>query len=491
MTAPASPHELDPLGFPSADAAELVRRALAEDLGPQHLDVTTLATIPADQVRTAEVVARADGVVAGLPVLPLLFGQVAELIGVASPVVEILVAEGAAVTRGDVVARVTGPLRAVLIGERTVLNIVSRLSGVATHTRRWADALTGTAATVLDTRKTTPGLRHLEKYAVRTGGGTNKRMGLYDVAMIKDNHKLAAGSVRAAYAAVHAAYPTVDIQVEVTTVAEAVEAYAVGARFVMCDNMSPGLLAETVKALRDRAERVEIEATGNLTLAVAREYAETGVDFLSVGGLTHSSPILDLALDLVDDGGLVAPPLVESAAAVVPVSGTSPRPEAPVGPGQGREDATAGTQFPVRMLAPQDRERWWQLYRGYTGFYEVAHTDEMTERVWGWLVDPDHDLQGLVVEDGLGRVVGLAHVRPVPRPLHASLAGFLDDLFVAEGARGTGAAQALLSRLRRFGAQQGWTTVRWITSESNLRARAAYDKVATRLPLLTYDMPVD
>ena len=188
----------------------------------------------------------------------------------------------------------------ILIGERTLLNIASRLSGVATHTRRWADQLEGTGAMVLDTRKTTPGMRHLEKYAVRAGGGTNKRMGLYDCAMIKDNHKLAAGSVSAAYQAIRRTFPEVDIQVEVTTVAEALEAYAVGARFIMCDNMSVPLLAETVAALRAQDEPVEIEATGGLTLEVAREYALTGVDYLSVGGLTHSSPILDIALDLAD-----------------------------------------------------------------------------------------------------------------------------------------------------------------------------------------------
>lgn len=286
--------------FPADDAAALVRVALEEDLGPQHLDVTTLATIPADQVRAAEVVARAPGVVAGLAVIAMVLDEVSRLVGSGPAQVDLRVPDGAAVTRGDVVARVTGPLRTVLIGERTLLNVVCRLSGVATHTRRWADALAGTGATVLDTRKTTPGMRHLEKYAVRVGGGTNKRMGLYDVAMIKDNHKLAAGSLAAAYAAVRAAYPDVDVQVEVTTVAEAREAYAVGARFVMADNMSVAVLTETVQALRSQPERVEIEATGNLTLEVARAYALTGVDYLSVGGLTHSSPILDLALDLVD-----------------------------------------------------------------------------------------------------------------------------------------------------------------------------------------------
>jgi len=288
------------LRFPAAAAAGLVRTALEEDLGPDHLDVTTMATIPAEQVRTAEVVARAAGVLAGTPAIAIVYSQVAELIGTRLPTVDLLVEDGAAVSTGDVIARVTGSTRAVLIGERTMLNIVGRLSGVATHTRRWADALAGIGAIVLDTRKTTPCMRRLEKYAVRAGGGTNKRMGLFDVAMIKDNHKLAAGSVSGAYNAVHTAYPAVDIEVEVTTVAEAQEAYAAGARFIMCDNMGVGQLLETVRTLRDKAERVEIEATGGLTIEVARDYALTGVDYLSVGALTHSSPILDLALDLVE-----------------------------------------------------------------------------------------------------------------------------------------------------------------------------------------------
>jgi nicotinate-nucleotide pyrophosphorylase (carboxylating) len=148
---------------------------------------------------------------------------------------------------------------------------------------------------VLDTRKTTPGLRHLEKYAVRVGGGTNKRMGLYDVAMIKDNHKLAAGSITAAYRLVRSTFPDVPVQVEVTTLAEAEEAVEAGATFLLCDNMSPELLRSVVEAVGDRAE---LEATGNLTLATVEAYAATGVDYLSVGGLTHSSPILDIAMDL-------------------------------------------------------------------------------------------------------------------------------------------------------------------------------------------------
>ncbi|HVD24316.1 MAG TPA: carboxylating nicotinate-nucleotide diphosphorylase, partial [Lapillicoccus sp.] len=233
------------LDFPYDQARGVVRTALEEDLGPRHLDVTTLATIPADQVRGAQIVARAAGVVAGLPVVPLVFDEVSALVGTGPVESELLVADGADVDQGDVVARVQGALRTVLMAERTLLNVVCRLSGVVTHTRQWADVLEGTGAMVLDTRKTTPGMRHLEKYAVRAGGGTNKRMGLYDVAMIKDNHKLAAGSVAAAHAAVRAAYPDVDVQVEVTTVDEALEAYAAGARFVMCDNMPVELLAAT------------------------------------------------------------------------------------------------------------------------------------------------------------------------------------------------------------------------------------------------------
>jgi nicotinate-nucleotide pyrophosphorylase (carboxylating) len=209
--------------------------------------------------------------------------------------------DGERVERDDVVAELDGSTQVILVGERTMLNIVCRLSGIATHTARWAAELAGSGAVVLDTRKTTPGLRTLEKYAVRAGGGTNKRMGLYDVAMIKDNHKLAAGSLNAAYAAVRAAFPQVPVQVEVTTTAEALEAVQAGARFLLCDNMSVELLRRTVEAVRATGESVELEATGGLTLEVARAYADTGVDYLSVGGLTHSSPILDLALDLTPD----------------------------------------------------------------------------------------------------------------------------------------------------------------------------------------------
>ncbi|MEV4627902.1 carboxylating nicotinate-nucleotide diphosphorylase [Micromonospora sp. NPDC049523] len=282
-------------GLDPVAVTRIVQTALEEDLGPDRVDVTSVATILAGQVDTVDVVARADGVVAGLAVAAAVF----ELVGdeASGRTVEVLVRarDGDRVARGDVLATVTGPTRVLLTAERTALNLLTRMSGVATHTRAWADALVGSKSTVLDTRKTTPGLRVLEKYAVRAGGGTNKRMGLYDVAMIKDNHKLAAGGITPAYQRVREAFPQVPIQVEVTTVAEAVEAVEAGAKFLLCDNMTPGLLAEVVAVVGDRAE---LEATGGLTLDVAAEYAATGVDYLSVGALTHSSPILDIALDL-------------------------------------------------------------------------------------------------------------------------------------------------------------------------------------------------
>jgi nicotinate-nucleotide pyrophosphorylase (carboxylating) len=284
---------LSKAGLDPDEVARIVATALAEDLGPDGLDVTSVATIPADQRDTADLVARESGVLAGLAVA----GAVFEMAGSVS--FEPVRSDGDIVSRGDILATITGPTRALLKAERTALNLICRMSGVATHTRAWADALAGTATMVLDTRKTTPGLRALEKYAVRVGGGTNKRMGLYDVAMVKDNHALAAGGVVAAYQRVRAAFPEVPVQVEVTTVAEAVAAVEAGATFLLCDNMSPAALREVVEAVGDRAE---LEATGGLTLDVAAEYAATGVDYISVGALTHSSPILDIALDLRSRG---------------------------------------------------------------------------------------------------------------------------------------------------------------------------------------------
>jgi len=279
-----------------------VARALDEDLGASPgRDVTTQATVPAVTRGVARLVAREAGVVAGLVVVAEVLDQVADRLGLPRATAELQVPDGAAVARGELLAVLAGPVQVLLVAERTLLNFASRASGVATHTRRWADALAGSGALVLDTRKTTPGLRPFEKYAVRCGGGTNKRMGLYDVAMVKDNHVVAAGSITAAVAAVQAAFPDVAIQVEADTLEQALEAVAAGATFLLLDNMATELMARVVAAVRSgeaSSGRIELEATGNLTLERAAEVAATGVDFLSVGALTHSSPILDLALDL-------------------------------------------------------------------------------------------------------------------------------------------------------------------------------------------------
>lgn len=300
-----TPSTVNP-GLDAAWVARTVEIALDEDLGPAPgRDVTSQATIPPSATGVAELVAREDGVVAGLVVVREVLDQVASRLGLASPSVTFHAQDGDAVTAGQVLAMLEGPTQVLLVAERTLLNLASRASGVATATRAFARELAGTGAQVLDTRKTTPGLRALEKYAVRAGGGTNKRMGLYDVAMVKDNHVVAAGSVAAAVAAVREKFPDVQIQVEADTTAQALEALASGADFLLLDNMEPALLAETVAAVRDREGHdgvpmhVELEATGNLTLEKAQKVAATGVDFLSVGALTHSAPILDLALDLL------------------------------------------------------------------------------------------------------------------------------------------------------------------------------------------------
>jgi len=279
-----------------------VASALSEDLGGDPgRDVTTQATIRAAATVTGAVVAREHGVICGLDAIAETLTQVSERFALPRPTLTLLTGDGDLVAEGQAVAELDGAGHAVLIAERTLLNLMSRASGIATHTRRWVDELDGTGARVLDTRKTTPGLRELEKYAVRCGGGTNKRMGLADCAMVKDNHIAAAGSVAGAIAAIAARYPDVPIQVEVERWSQADEALDAGARFLMLDNMPLDAMADLVSRVRSReadAGKVWLEATGGLTLATARDVAATGVDFMSVGGLTHSSPILDLALDL-------------------------------------------------------------------------------------------------------------------------------------------------------------------------------------------------
>ena len=279
------------------DPAEVRRGvavALDEDLrlGP---DVTTEATVPADAVGTARVVAREPGVIAGVPVALEVLRQVSESLGV-EVAATVLAPDGTRVAPGGAVLEITGPLRCLLTAERTLLNYLGQLSGVATATARWVDAIAGTGAAVRDSRKTVPGMRTLQKYAVVCGGGRNHRMALGDAALIKDNHVAAAGSVAAAFRAVRAAAPAVTVEVECDTLEQVDEAIGAGADLVLLDNFT---VADTARAVRRcRAAGVRTEASGGLTLAQAAAVAATGVDFLAVGALTHSAPVLDLGLDL-------------------------------------------------------------------------------------------------------------------------------------------------------------------------------------------------
>jgi nicotinate-nucleotide pyrophosphorylase (carboxylating) len=278
-------------GLEPAAVCALVAAALAEDLAG-GIDVTTAATVPADAVGQADVVARSEGVVAGLPVAAAVFW-------LASPGSPVRCAAGAAdgdvVASGQAVLTVTGPVSALLTAERTALNLLCHLSGVATLTRRWVDEVAGTRAQIRDTRKTTPGLRALEKYAVRCGGGVNHRMSLSDAALIKDNHVAAAGSVSAAFTRVRATAPGLPLEVECDTLDQVTEALSAGADLILLDNFAVPDMAAAVRLADGRAL---LEASGGLTLARARAVAQTGVDYLSVGALTHSAPALDFGLDL-------------------------------------------------------------------------------------------------------------------------------------------------------------------------------------------------
>ena len=281
---------LNAAGLDPADTETVVRRALDEDLayGP---DVTSAATAAGVAV-TGDVVAREHGVLAGLPVALAVLDAAGVDIGQILP----LRADGDRIAPGDAVLRVSGPAVAVLGVERTMLNLLTHLSGIATATRAWADAVAGTGAVIRDTRKTTPGLRQLEKYAVRCGGGANHRMGLGDAALIKDNHVAAAGGVARAIAAVRAAAPEVPLEVECDTLAQVRESLEAGARFILLDNMDLAGLRAAVAVAREYPG-VQLEASGGLRLETARAAASTGVDYLAVGALTHSSRALDLGLD--------------------------------------------------------------------------------------------------------------------------------------------------------------------------------------------------
>ncbi|HET9501301.1 MAG TPA: carboxylating nicotinate-nucleotide diphosphorylase [Marmoricola sp.] len=283
--------ELRAGGLDPRPVYDAVVRALAEDLPDGSDDVTSAATIPAEQRGTADLAAREPGVVAGLTVAALVFHYVlGEDVQVADRV-----PDGTPVLAGDVVMRVSGTTRGLLTAERTALNFASHLSGVATATAAWVAALEGTRARVLDTRKTLPGWRALQKYAVRCGGGVNHRFSLSDLAMVKDNHVVAAGGVVPAFEAVRRAYPDVPVEVEVTDLDQLRELLAAGCDRILLDNMDCATMAEAVRVTADRAS---LEASGGLTIERAREVAETGVDFISVGALTHSVTVFDLGMDL-------------------------------------------------------------------------------------------------------------------------------------------------------------------------------------------------
>ncbi len=290
---PAILSALETTGLDVAMVTDLVGRALAEDLadGP---DVTTAATIAADHTGLVEAVPREAGIVAGLPVA----GYVFAVVGQGRVAVELLAGDGSIVRPGQVLLTASGPVRDLLTAERTALNLLTHLSGVATLTRIWTDTIRGSGARVRDTRKTLPGLRALQKYAVRCGGGLNHRMSLSDAALIKDNHIAAAGSVTRAFQLVRAAAPELPVEIEVDTAAQCEEAIAAGAELILLDNMNLADLRSCVALAAGTGGRVKLEASGGLSLQVAAAVAGTGVDYLAVGSLTHSAPVLDIGLDL-------------------------------------------------------------------------------------------------------------------------------------------------------------------------------------------------
>lgn len=266
----------------------LVERFLDEDIG--RGDRTTEAVVPDDLTGRARIEARGPGVIAGLDVARVCFSSLAEVSW------EPELSDGDRVEAGDVVVRIRGPLRAILTGERTALNLLQRLSGIATMTRRYADAVAGTPAQVVDTRKTTPGLRVLEKYAVRVGGGSNHRAGLDDGILIKDNHIAAAGSVTVAVSRALADVPHgLKVEVEVQDLDQLDEALAAGAEAILLDNMAPEMVRDAVTRAGGKAL---LEASGGITLETIAEYAKTGVDLISVGALTHSVRAVDLSLEV-------------------------------------------------------------------------------------------------------------------------------------------------------------------------------------------------
>jgi nicotinate-nucleotide pyrophosphorylase (carboxylating) len=272
-------------------ALALVRAAIAEDVGTG--DVTTESIVPEGHVSRGEIIAKSDGVIAGLDIAAAVFREV-------DPGVTLTpkAHDGDHVSAGTVLAVVEGPTRGILTGERTALNFLQHLSGIATAAASYAEALRGTRTRPLDTRKTIPGMRSLEKYAVRVGGGENHRSGLFDMVLIKDNHIEVAGGVAEAVGAARARYPGLKLEVEAKTLDQVAEAVAAGADRVMLDNMSPAQMREAIAVARAAARPPEIEISGGVTAESLKELSSLGADFISVGALTHSSRAMDISLDL-------------------------------------------------------------------------------------------------------------------------------------------------------------------------------------------------
>jgi len=267
---------------------ELIKAALAEDLAG-GVDITSQATISADATATADFVSRMDGVIAGINVAHAVLAEV----GVND--VSLAKKDGDRVKVGDLLLTVRGNTRAILLAERTALNFFGHLSGIATLTSKWVAEVAGTKCQVRDTRKTTPGMRNLEKYAVRMGGGTNHRMNLSDAALIKDNHIAAAGGVVPAFAQLRSAYPEAEIEIEVDTLEQLQEVLTQKPDLVLLDNMSPEQCAQAVAIVNGLCK---LEASGGISIANARAYAQSGVDYIAIGALTHSAPVFDIGLDL-------------------------------------------------------------------------------------------------------------------------------------------------------------------------------------------------
>lgn len=280
-------------GLEVEDVLRVVRTALAEDLryGP---DATTASTVPAEAVAVGELTPRSPGVVAGIPAALAVFDAV---LGEGYELIEVRT-DGDRLNAGEPALVLRGPVRGLLTAERTALNLLCHLSGIATATAAWVSAVDGTGCAIRDSRKTLPGLRLLQKYAVRAGGGVNHRMGLGDAVLIKDNHVVAAGSVTAALRAACEHAPELACEVEVDSLEQLDEALTAGADEILLDNFVPADCAEAVRRRNAVSPKTRLEASGGLRLEVARAYAETGVDFLAVGALTHSSPVLDLGMDL-------------------------------------------------------------------------------------------------------------------------------------------------------------------------------------------------